>query len=464
MANDNYKIFTAADIEKYHKGMLTPIQMHELEKAALDDPFLADAMEGYAGTGINITADMAELKKRLTEKTSGGKIISITDGGRKNFLWIKVAAAIVVIAGTALLANQFLFTKKSADPIAQAETGKKETIKITDSSSLSINPVTADTNDKITTTATPDFKATENPASVTVDKKSTTGIITKEATGAGAAKKNEVNATTAATPPVAKDLTRDETSPREIQIAKSAKKYQKQVAIQEEKNKEVEAGQEKVNPDYLKNNRAIAGKKADEQSRNFISNTFRGRITDANNIGVPFANVTNPQDNVGTYSDAQGYFNLTYPDTVLNVQVRSIGFENNKFQLRNNVPTNQVVLQDDRSLSEVVINSQKPNAAARSRESNIKMEESEPTDGWDNYDSYLANNLKAPEDFKNKQVNKTEVAVSFEVDKKGDPTDFKIEKSLCSTCDKEAIRLIKEGPKWKRPAGKKARTTVIINF
>ena len=460
MSNDNnIKIFTAADIEKYHKGMLTPIQMHDLEKAALDDPFLADAMEGYAVTGINITDDMAELKKRLTEKTGGAKIISITDGRRKNLLWIKVAAAIVVIASAALIANQFLFTKKSADTIAQVETGKKEDIKNNDSSTVSINSVTTDTSDKIIITATPGLKATEKSTSAN-------GNITKETTGTGAAKKDEVNAVAATNPPpVAKELVKNVTSRQEIKTAESAKKYQKQVAAQEEKNKEVASEDPVMAEDGLKKNSAVSSnRKADEQSRNFISNTFRGRITDANNIGVPFANVTNPQDNVGTYSDARGYFNLTYPDTVLNVQVRSIGFENRNVQLRNNVPANQVILQDDRSLTEVVINTQKTNAAARSRESNIKMVESEPTDGWNNYDSYLANNLKAPEDFKNKQVNKTEVAVSFEVDKMGDPTNFKIEKSLCATCDKEAIRLIKEGPKWKRPAGKKARTKVIINF
>ena len=37
-------------------------------------------------------------------------------------------------------------------------------------------------------------------------------------------------------------------------------------------------------------------------------------------------------------------------------------------------------------------------------------------------------------------------------------------KSLCSKCDKEAVRLVKEGPKWKRIASKKGRTTVTINF
>ncbi len=74
MANDkNIKKFTAADIEKYHKGMLSPKEMHALEKAALDDPFLADALEGYAVNDVNANADLAELqnrlKKRLDEET-----------------------------------------------------------------------------------------------------------------------------------------------------------------------------------------------------------------------------------------------------------------------------------------------------------------------------------------------------------------------------------------------------------
>ena len=210
-------------------------------------------------------------------------------------------------------------------------------------------------------------------------------------------------------------------------------------------------------------NRAVTmNRQAADQYRN--TNIFRGRVTDASNTGVPFANVTNVEDNVGTYADAKGYFNLTSPDTLLNVQVRSIGFENSNIQLRNNVPTNQVVMQDDRrSLSEVVISNQKPNAAARSQNNNVKLEEPEPADGWDNYDAYLANNLNMPEDFKSKETNTAMVQVSFEVDRNGEPINIRVEKSLCKKCDKEAIRLIKEGPKWKRNA-KNGRTTVTIPF
>jgi hypothetical protein len=214
---------------------------------------------------------------------------------------------------------------------------------------------------------------------------------------------------------------------------------------------------------FMKKSNATANRKAADQYRN-TANTFRGRVTDASNVGVPFANVTNTEDNVGTYTDSKGYFNLTSPDSILNVQVRSIGFENNTVQLRNQLANNQVTLQDDRkSLSEIVISDQKPNAKDRSRDGNMKLEEPEPADGWDNYDTYLTNNLNVPEEYKSKPTNKATVEVSFEVDKNGDPVNIKIEKSLCDKCNKEAIRLIKEGPKWKRNA-KKGRTTVKIPF
>jgi hypothetical protein len=99
------------------------------------------------------------------------------------------------------------------------------------------------------------------------------------------------------------------------------------------------------------------------------------------------------------------------------------------------------------------------------RYGNMKLEgEPEPEDGWDNYDSYLSNNLNIPDEaMRGKPNSGGSVEVSFEVNKFGEPVKFVIEKSLCDKCDQEAIRLIKEGPKWKRKA-KKGRTTVTISF
>ena len=45
--NDNNH-FSAEYIRKYLEGKLPADEMHALEKAALDDPFLADAIEGMS--------------------------------------------------------------------------------------------------------------------------------------------------------------------------------------------------------------------------------------------------------------------------------------------------------------------------------------------------------------------------------------------------------------------------------
>ncbi|MGB3007711.1 MAG: carboxypeptidase-like regulatory domain-containing protein [Chitinophagaceae bacterium] len=480
MKNDNnIKTFTAADIEKYHKGLLSFKERHELEKAALEDPFLADAMEGYLTTGVNIDTDIHELKKRLAEKSETAAVIPINSTGKK-FPWFRAAAAVLIIAGTAVLANQFLFNKKSVD-IAQVnpiETtpSKEEVIKATDSA---ITPSTNNSGQSEVNTNEPVKDKAVIPG--IKDPKSTTADEKNKVIGGnnGAAEKTPTDITVIESKPSnpipVKPVTeKTETvvvtgyaKEKDVEKVANARKAVPSVsAADENKEKTKELAEQQA--EWNKVNRAVtSNRKAEEQNyRNQTNNIFRGRVTDASNVGVPFANITNVEDNAGTYSDAKGNFILTSPDSILTVQVRSIGFENNQIQLRNYLSNNQVVLQDDRnSLSEVVVSNQKPNVAARSRDANKTMEESEPADGWDNYDTYVANNLNMPEEVKYKQTTTSSVQVSFEVDKNGEPVNIRVEKkSFCATCDKEAIRLIKEGPKWKRNANKKGRTTVTINF
>jgi TonB family protein len=68
-----------------------------------------------------------------------------------------------------------------------------------------------------------------------------------------------------------------------------------------------------------------------------------------------------------------------------------------------------------------------------------------------------------PEDFKAQKNESNSVELSFEVNKNGEPVNIKIEKSLCSSCDKEAIRLINKAPAGSGMPGK-TQTTVTINF
>ena len=70
---------------------------------------------------------------------------------------------------------------------------------------------------------------------------------------------------------------------------------------------------------------------------------------------------------------------------------------------------------------------------------------------------YLEENLIRPND-ESKDV-KGEVVLSFFVDKEGRPQNITVVHGLCESADKEAIRLVKEGPKW-TPGDLPTRVTV----
>ena len=431
--------YSAADILKYHEGKLTPAEMHAMEKAALEDPFLADALEGYAAAGVEVPADINELQQRVAERIEDKKVIPLVPATTK-FRWWKVAAMIVAVGGAGMLVYQLGFTSKEKNiaKVSPEISQRKDTIKAAPAPSASVpardtkavipgkqqaiekfNPPAPDAAVK-----SPAPQAAEQPAPVTE-------ILAGRQPGISL------------------------TDTANFQNGDLALRFRSEQAMEEESKSRLKKEEVSGN--------ALAASKIRRAQSYVPNNIFRGKVTDLQNNALPFANITNTQDHIGTYTDAQGNFVLTSPDSVMNVQVRSLGFENNNIQLRNNLSTNKVVLKDDRSLTEVVISNKKINS--RLRDGNMVLEEPEPADGWSNYDTYLANNLNIPETYKGKQsASGGEVELSFEVNQMGEPVNIKVEKSLCEVCDKEAIRLLKEGPKWKRKAKTGRRTSVTIPF
>lgn len=444
----NHIHYSAADIARYHRGELSAAERHALEKAALDDPFLAGALEGYAVPGVQAEADMDLLRKKLAARIGDDKkektpVVALP---RPGFQWWKVAAMIILVAGAGLLAYQLGFKND----------GRQQSIALEEQVKQDNNrPSPAGTAEKTTDTAhEQDQAATINNAAAgdkaqqKIEVPGSISLSDKKAQKENAGQE-AVTGTKAAEPviPPAQNIT------DEIVVSEKA---------QEKNNEKREAAAIAQN-----NDQAAAAKAKARQEQNFYrnSNVFRGRVTDQQNNALPFANIVNEADNVGTYTDARGYFTLTSPDSVLNVQVRSVGFENSRAVLNNQATANQVILQEDRSLPEVIISRSQVNTN-RARSTNMLLEEPEPADGWQNYDTYIANNLQVPEAFQRQRSRDYTgvVELSFEVDVTGNPVNIKVEKSLCESCDKEAIRLLKDGPKWKRKAKRNGRTTVTIPF
>ncbi|HSF46706.1 MAG TPA: energy transducer TonB [Chitinophagaceae bacterium] len=60
--------YSAEDLQRYVDGKMDQAEMHAIEKAALDDPFLSDAIEGIRDMRPNLKEDIKEMQHKLEEK------------------------------------------------------------------------------------------------------------------------------------------------------------------------------------------------------------------------------------------------------------------------------------------------------------------------------------------------------------------------------------------------------------
>ena len=435
--------YTAADIEKYWKGKLNPAEMHAMEKAAMDDPFLADALEGYKNTSL---ADLDSLKERLDKRV--GAVVPILNLKRKRFTWIRAAAAIIIIIGIGLLVQQLVFNDKNKNAMAILEKDDKR-------------PESVTNNDRIT------------PDSINKDASTEPGsVVKKQEQKASATPKAESHV-------YSNPDTISKTSERDVVLKKSENESApagnaQVIANAEIKDESVKVRSEEKNVNDTSkslNNKLLrlpvpmektkasrAYYENDKLSEAALNNKYNYRVVDAQNNPVPFANVMNTRDNVGTYTDIRGNFNLVSSDSILHVQIRSLGYDAANYKLvpSNTQPGDLVLKEDERK---------ETNAQYRKVVSSLSRKDSaeieEPEVGWGNYNTYIANNIQIPEKVRPKNT-RSDVELSFDIDKTGQPINIKVTRSSqCKECDEEAIRLLKEGPKWKRKR-KKSKATVSI--
>ena len=111
----------------------------------------------------------------------------------------------------------------------------------------------------------------------------------------------------------------------------------------------------------------------------------------------------------------------------------------------------------------------KDSAAVKKSPGVVKAEEhvasvapagSAPVGGWASLDSYINDHNKFAKESKTGKF----VELSFLIDAEGMPSAIKIEKGATPEFDAEAIRLIKEGPKWELPKTTETRISYTIAF
>lgn len=363
-----YSSFTATDIERYHTGKMTSIERHAIEKAALEDPFLADAIEGYVYTSTP-AADLEKIRKRLAgEEEEKARVIPFFRSNK----FMRAAAVILVLAGAGFLITRFAFQPQQDIALTDTRPTVETSPKVVDSSSL---------------VAAPTITIKEKEEEILMDQA------------------NSKPSTYSRQPQVQMNENRTEIAERNLPP----------VVAMEQRN------------DDRKDDRNAASAKL---SRNMV----------AAKEAAPVMEAQVSKDSISGLLQ-RGYTNarVVRGDSITNVTIVLQESPNNY--------TEEVVL--NRNTNRIV---PRPN---------IIIEEPEPLLGWDHYNSYVIDNFKDPRELKTKPA-EGEVELSFDVNSMGEPINIKVEKSLCSTCDAEAIRLLKDGPKWKKSQKKNVRVSILF--
>jgi hypothetical protein len=438
------------DVHKYLKGELSAQEMHALEKAALDDPFLADALEGLTtredpsnhpadDTTVAISTldqDLSELKSRLEG--------SVAEKKSRIFLLprIRIAAAVILLlAGLGLIALYTSTSKQKANTLNATHVAPPAA---DDLATAPANKTATQPADNLTATAptatytapaaklkpaTPRTRRQEPPAASRA----------QQAADLAVADSIVVPASPAPTAPAAKDLA------KMPGISTKTDSFD-------------------YNPDLAANSNPVL------QTKPLL---FSGQVLDTRNRPLAGVSLFLEGKRNGTVTDGEGYFKLYVPprDTVRKLRVDYVGYDQTSIVLNSeNRLSNVITLKEHGSgLNEVVVTGlgmkRKETMAEAPSEDQKKPDSlwtrATPVIGRAAYLDYLAAGKKSLG--ADSSIHGT-VGISFDIDQKGQLSNFKIEQSLSPVQDAGTIRLISEGPSWKLIRGKKARLLVSVSF
>ncbi|HEY0679031.1 MAG TPA: carboxypeptidase-like regulatory domain-containing protein [Chitinophagaceae bacterium] len=459
--DNDIKHFSAEDISRYWEGKMSPQEMHLLEKAAMDDPFLADALEGYSTLKAeSVQADVQELKNRLKERSGDRKIIPI----KGNNAWWRIAAAVILLCGASVVAYNLLMRQENKEMANQkAVTTADSQEKITSVQKSIDTTVALQTTEKSLSIydSSGDGVAdvqSKPSASDLENKTGSTQPITKPSGNIDDIRKESLARGTEAKsiPSLAKDKRRD-SSESDIALLQARQKSDSAFIVFNESARNAERVQPRM--ESVANPRS----NRDANSQYFINN-FSGRVLDQHNNAIPYASVRVNNNNQVASANNEGVFQIRSTDTMLDLSVTSVGFQSRSLNLRANQPQDVILEPSMSKMKEAVVTdaySKKKSAAPSSSDLKVYVMDAQPVIGWDEYKNYLQKNKRI--DSANKALT-GEVVVSFLVGVNGRLSGFKVEKSLSKFHDADAIRLIQEGPQWKLLKGKRTRARVIIPY
>jgi TonB family protein len=424
------------DIEKYLRGELTPAEMHALEQRALQDPFLAEALEGAEHAGVeNFSIDIAMLRQSIHEKSKQKKrkIIALNEWG----LYSGIAAGLVLLAVSTyvifLSINQLNESK-----IAQANDSNA------DIQQYLADQATADTLD--IPAAPEEYKRQE--------RKPQRSVASRKRRSADLAQgEGPISNATLAQPSSRGIQSSAEPVSNEAYISKKENEREVLAELSEPpvvmkdgvdtKDQTTETKKEALTDDRQKAQLSVA------PTKNHVPRSIKGKVVAAEDENpIPGVNVIVKGTNIATLTDVKGNYEITLPGPESTLTFAFIGYASEEVPA---IDKSEIIVrmnEDVTALSEVVVVGYGTSANEPGSEpAETIFEMAEPVGGHRYFKKYLEEKQRYPEEAFEQNI-EGRVTVQFTVEPDGSLSDFKIVKGLGYGCDDELIRLIKEGPAW----------------
>ncbi|MCB0581276.1 MAG: TonB family protein [Phaeodactylibacter sp.] len=420
-------------LRRWITGEATHEEERQLAQLAEEDPFLAEALEGYHRHPEGRHAERVEqLKARVREK-----------GRRKRtalFYLPRAAAAAILLA---IVAGGFWYINQDGGgtpalavqekPAEQAEEAAPES----DADASGTGPG----KDETASLPAPKEPAAQAPKAPSPPKEAPARPKKQAAQLPPPASRELARAEPLTLPPRGGEtkIEADEVEPYSL-------KEQEIAAAAEERKADETAG---FSARARKEPSAPAAKPAAPAGQ---GRRVTGIVTGPDGAPLIGASVLLEGTARGTATDIDGRFVLQVPDSSsANLVVNYTGYESQIVPVGGEDSLAIALTEGEALLDQVVVT-----GYATGRETPLPAPR--PENGFEELRRYIRENLKYPEAAR-KNGTEGKVKLAFRIKADGSPGDFKIKKGLGDGCDEEAIRLLREGPKWEG-AGQEVEYTV----
>ncbi len=410
-------------IKKYLEGKLDTRAMYELERRALDDPFLMDAMEGYetAGNQNKASAELAAALQHRLQKPKG-RIISLST--------LAMAASVVAVL---TVGGWWIFSRPAinkAQIAAHVET---------DHTSVTPSPLVNEPQIVINKDS---LLASNNRPKVILRSPVTSLQRTYYNKSEGNA--YDVPVTSDETAEIASSGARDNNLFEDAQAPVSARARKDSVPFNEMVVMGYAKQRSKAQTDVLKEQTIAAAKAAPST---VVLATIKGKVLSEDGQPLPGVAVRAGNNASSTFTDKDGAYTLNIDSLNTNISYNYIGYRARTVDAKD-APAKVMLEPEQMMLNEVVI--ARPDGT---------QPDAQPKYGWENFQKYLNANSVLPN-------GKTASSrVSFTVHKDGTLSNFEINKADNDIAGQKAIQLIKNGPEWVgSPKGQPKKITVTVKF